>query len=295
MRRSEPSSHRRVHTPLVAAAALVGALSAWTTGPVRADVFAGDVPDRVWVDLGGAAYELDTEMSLSGEAGAGATIDFEEVFDLPGSKTTFQLMGTVRISEKRRWIDFGYVDLDRSGTRIIQEDIVFGDYVFQAGGDVTAQFGTRFIYAAFRYDFLHLEPIRISGSAGVSYVDLTSSLRADGSVTDAGGTPITGTFEHEASIGAPVPMIGIALDWALTRRLVLRQYNRLFRINVSALDGGLYQNGIRLNWYFAKHFGLGLGFDRTELDINEAEVNTDDVAQASYVVSGVGLYINLAF
>ena len=49
--------------------------SAWTVNPVRADDFAGDVPDRVWVDPGGAAYEIDTEVSLSGEAGVGLYIN----------------------------------------------------------------------------------------------------------------------------------------------------------------------------------------------------------------------------
>jgi len=257
----------------------------------RAEEFANKIPDRFWLDIGGSINELTTNVSISGPNGAGATINFEEIFDLPGSKTTFAAQGTVRISEKRRWMDFGYVDITRSGGRQIEENIHWGDYEYQAGGIVNAHFNTAFIYGAFRYDFLHEEKIRISGSAGLSWVDLGAGL--DGQASLNGG-PVS-TYGVDESIAAPVPLIGLNLDWALAKGLVLRSYNRVFRIAVSDIDGGMYQNGLHLNWYFIKNLGIGLGFDRTELKINEYTTSEGDVGKFDYVVSGIGLYATLAF
>jgi len=90
-------------------------------------------------------------------------------------------------------------------------------------------------------------------------------------------------------------MLGLNMDWALTRRLMLRTYSRFFRINISSVNGGLFETGIRLNWYFAKHFGLGLGYDRTDLKIDEATLSNGDIGQFDYEISGAGLYVNLAF
>jgi hypothetical protein len=264
----------------------------------RADDFAGDVPDRVWIDVGGAYNKISTQISVTTPQGVGAAFDFEDVFDIPGSEIAGRMFGTVRISEKRRFIDFGYVDIRRSGTRVLLEDVQFGDYLFQTGSSATATFNTGFIYAAFRYDFLHLEPIRISGSAGLTYLDLGVGISGVATYPPDPNDPnttVTQYVDHKDSIGAPVPMFGLNMDWALTRRLVFRTYSRFFRINVSSVDGGLFETGIRLNWYFARHFGLGVGYDRTDLKIDEAKLNSGDTGQVNYQIAGAGLYINLAF
>jgi hypothetical protein len=90
-------------------------------------------------------------------------------------------------------------------------------------------------------------------------------------------------------------MVGLNLDWALTKRLVFRLYNRFFRIDVSSFNGGLYETGVHLNYYIVRNFGLGLGLDRTDLKIKELKVGNDNVMKAGYIVSGIGLYANLAF
>src|SRR5262245_6992222 len=136
---------------------------------------------------------------------------------MPGDVYTGRMFGTVRISPRRRYIDFGYEDITRSGTRTINQDIVFGDYRILQGAGVTARFSTGFIYAAFRYDFLHQEAVRISGSAGLTYINLRTSLEAGASFVQGPNVPVSGEFKARESAWAPVPMIGANLDWALAR------------------------------------------------------------------------------
>jgi hypothetical protein len=275
--------------------AVVLLCGAATISAVHAEPFAGDVPDRVWIDVGGSANDVSTDVALRGPNGIGATINFEDVFDLPGNKTTARMFGTARISDKRRWIDFGYVSIDRTGSRTLDDPVTFGGYTF-VNGEVAARFSTQFIYAAYRYDFLHEDKIRISGSAGMTWIRLKTSLVSDGSVQDENGTEVNdGIFRKAAATGAPVPMVGLNLDWALTRRLVLRTYTRFFKLNLDKFNGGLGEAGIRLNWYFVKNFGLGLSYDRTDLDIKELKVGEGNVLKAGYTVNGIGLFANLAF
>ena len=277
--------------PSVVVLAALASISA-----ARAEDFAGDVPDRVLIDVGGSFNEVSTDVAVRGPSGIGATINFEDVFDMPGSKTTARMIGTVRISEKRRWIDFGYVDINRSGTRVLDKDIEFGDYTYQQGGEVKARFATQFAYTAFRYDFLHEDKIRISGSAGLTLLRFVVSVDGQaGFVQDSTGAQVSTDFQRKGSAAAPVPMIGLNLDWALTKRLVLRTYTRFFRLNLSTFNGGLNESGMRLNWYFAKHFGLGLGLDRSDLQVKELKVGNGKIMKAEYLVTGAGLYANMAF
>jgi hypothetical protein len=277
-----------VAATLIAAALLI-------TPAARAGEFADKIPDLVWVDIGGTIDEVTTNAAVTGPNGIGPTIDFEEVFDIPGSKTTFAIQGTARVSEKRRHVDFGYVDIARSGTDIIDQDITWGGNTYQAGANVTAEFNTAFIYGAYRYDFLNEDKIRLSGSAGLSWVDLGTGLKGNGTYTPPTGPPVTGDFNSSESIGLPVPLIGFNIDWAVAKGLVVRSYNRFFRMNLKGINGGMYESGIHLNWYFIKNLGIGFGFDRTEIKLKEYELSNGNNIKFDYVVSGFGLYATLAF
>lgn len=287
----------RSRLPLLTAIAGLTLASAAGLSTVRAEPFAGDVPDRVWIDLGGSYNDVSTNVALQGPRGIGVIVNFEDVFDVPGSKTTLRLVGTVRITDKRSRIDFGYVNINRSGSRVLQYDVEFGDYTFQAGAEATARFQTQFSYAAYRYDFLHEEKIRVSGSAGLTFINMKTRVAGTASFDDPTnpGTTITGYVEKEGSQGAPVPMVGLNLDWALTKRLITRLYSRFFRLNLSSFNGGLNENGLRLNWYFVKNFGLGLGYDQQTLRIKDLKVGDNDHLKAGYSITGFALYANMAF
>lgn len=276
---------------LVAVACALLTVGAISTSAVRAEDFAGDVPDLVWIDAGWAVNDISTDAVLTGKNGVGVAVNFEDVFNLNSNRSTARMLGSARISAKRRWIDFGYVDITRSNSKVLAKDVDFGDYTFAAGGEVTAKFNTRFMYAAFRYDFLHEEKVRISGSAGLTAIKISTGISGQAS---ANGGPVT-SVDNEGSATAPVPMLGLNLDWALTRRLVVRMYSRFFRLNISEFNGGLFENGVRLNWYFVKHFGLGVGLDKSNLKINELKVGQGNVLKAEYSITGLGIYATLAF
>jgi hypothetical protein len=273
---------------------IAAALTAGATTAARADDFAGDVPTRIWIDLGGASSGISTTAALTGKAGVGASLDFEDVFELPGTKYTARLFGTARISDHRRYIDFGFVDINRSGSTIVDQDITWGDNTFTAGGTMTAKFRSQFIYCAYRYDFLNVEKVHIAGSAGLSWAQLSASLIGEGNATDSNGTPIAGEFESKSSIGAPVPMIGLNLDWAITRRLILRSYNRVFGLNLSTIKGNVYESGMHLNWLFVRHFGLGVAYDKNEIKIKEFKTG-DNKGKFDYRVASLGLNLNFAW
>ena len=55
-------------------AALVVLAGAAPLSAVHADDFAGDVPDRVWIDLGGAYNNVSTQISVTTPNGVGAEI-----------------------------------------------------------------------------------------------------------------------------------------------------------------------------------------------------------------------------
>lgn len=266
---------------------MVGAGAAWADFP-------GDVPDRFKIQAGGVDANFNTNASLSLTDGpAGAYVDFEQVFDLPLYQKDWNIQGFYRFS-KKGYIDFGYVDFARSAQTILDQDIQWGEFTFLANGQVTADFGTAFGYLAYRHDFLQLEQVHISGSAGFSYLMLTSGLNASGSVVDQNGNPVSGEVDREANVSFPVPILGLQVDWKLTKRTAIQMYMRLLYIDYQQFAGGIKESGIFYEWYPARHFAIGGGYSSYTINISRYETG-DYTARFDYDVKGLELYLKLAF
>ena len=288
------SLHDSFSRPARAFAAGLAALALMVTAaPARAEM-PGDVPERFRFEVGGYAVDAFTEGALSSSsAGIGATVNFEEIFDLPSNTQVLSFAGTWKVG-KRQYIDFGYVQIRRVGSKELDEEVDWGDFVFQTGAEVGALFDTSFPYAAWRYDFLQLEQVRISGSAGINYLTIEAGLAANGSVTDPNGVAVTGEVEESFDLAVPVPQVGLQLDWALTRRLSMKFYARLLGIKTGDINGSIRQSAIRLYWYFTKHFGINGGLDTYDIDLKEF-TSGDTTARFRYEVKGVSLYFQAAF
>jgi hypothetical protein len=251
-------------------------------------------PDRWRIDLGGFRADAYTTASLaSTDVGLGAVINFEDVFNMPSTRNVFVAAASYRMLG-RQYLDFGYVALNRAGENVIDQDITWGDRVIKAGGDVSTDFRTQFPYLAWRYDFLQVDKVRISGSAGISYLGIKTSLAASGTITDLDGNPVSGNLNRDFSIDFPVPQMGLQLDWALTKTLAIRMYTRFLYVDVSSFKGNISSRAVKLYWYFTKHFGLSGGLEQQSIDIKQY-VSGDAKMRLRYEVSGLAGYLSFAF
>jgi hypothetical protein len=260
--------------------------------PARAD-FAG-VPDKFRIMLGGTSADFVTEGALSVEqAGTGVTINFEELFDIPTDERSARLDGFWRFGE-RSYLDFGFVKFNREGSKNIEQDVTWGEFTIAEGSFVKATWDSNFPYAAYRYAFLPEEKVKISGSAGISFVGIGPKLEADGGVTGPDG-PVVGHFSKEEDVAFPVPLIGLRLDWAIRDRVELMTFTRFFYLNYESIfKGGMRETALRLTWDFSKHVGVAAGYDSTSVRLKEYDTG-DYKAKFTYDITGFSAYLTLAF
>jgi hypothetical protein len=267
--------------------------AALVAGPGFAE-YPGDVPDRVQVQLGSLIARLDTEVGANVADGAiGTTIQFEDAFGLPETMAVFRVEGTWRI-HGRHLLDFGHFQFNRDNTTRLTDDIVFDGNTYQANAEVRGTFEARFPTVAYRYEMLQLPQVRIAVSAGVCYLRLAASLEASGGVSTPIGVPITGTFEDSEELEYPVPLVGLRVDWAISRRFAMQLYDRYFYLDRSDLSGDMVEGGARIDWFFSRHLGAGVGFERTTISIRSYENDNID-ARFNLTSQGVNLYLKAAF
>ena len=152
----------------------------------------------------------------------------------------------------------------------------------------------RLIATAFwRYAFLDLPQVRISGSAGIVYLTIEAALRADGTIDTT--PPASGIVEEAVSASVPVPQVGLQLDWNISKRLSVLMYSRQIYVNdIAGATGGIGETAMRMTWWYAKHAGITGGLDKESIDLKRYE-DGDMQARFRYEVRGFSLYLNLAF
>jgi hypothetical protein len=252
------------------------------------------IPERFRLSVAGTTSEMDTEASVgTSTGGANVMLLFEDLLGLPVHKGFLEIDGSWRISG-RHHLDAGYMDIERTSQRQIESEFPFGDYTFHTGATVEASFGSRFIYAAYRYDMLRTDPVRISVTAGVNATRLTVGLSGSGDITDSQGNAVTGTASVEGRAPLPVPLFGFQLDWRVGRHSEVQAYQRFVGYSSDEIRGSMTQSKLRYHYFVTPNLGLGLGYETTSLRLPRYK-SDDRTLRFGYNFQGVTFYLQGAF
>lgn len=273
----------------MALAATLGVLAT----PARAsDSF--QIPERFQLTVSGAFTSLDTQASLGpAGGGVGASLVLEDLFDIPVHKSFVDIDGTWKYWG-RHHVDVGYVNVERTGKSVVDNEFSFGDYTFQAGATTEAFFGSRFAYAAYRLDLVQAKPVVISASLGVSATRLALRVTGQGGVVDTAGQAVTGTASMEGKVPLPVPLLGLQVDWRINERSELQSYQRVVGIDAKSIRGGMTQWKIRYHYYLTPNFGLGVGYEAVNVSMPKFETE-DRAIRFNYALRGFTLGAQAAF
>jgi hypothetical protein len=248
-------------------------------------------------ELGGFWSAFDTtarlDVTRNGLLFAGTTVDFEKLLNLPTDKATFRGGAFWRFT-KRNYLDFGYDSLNRSGSRTAEGEVNWGDLTFSAGARLDGKFDNTNVYLGWHYDMFAADNVRFWGGLGFAYTQVTASLSGQARLTRPDGTTQTGQFERGFDIKAPVPVIGLGAEGAISSHFTFAFRMRAVYINLSQYAGGILMGGLQGRWYATKNFGLVLGIDYETIRITKY-LNEDKDLTATYSFSGPTLAAIVAF
>ena len=82
------------------------------------------------------------------------------------------------------------------------------------------------------------------------------------------------------------------VTYAIKPKLILLLKTDFLRLEVGDLEGNVLDTRVLIEWYFSRHFGLGVGSNATEIEIRDVG---DDPFSVDYRQSGFLGYVTLAF
>jgi hypothetical protein len=135
--------------------------------------------------------------------------------------------------------------------------------------------------------------VDVGVSAGLSLYTFKAGIGGEIIIDDPGGGPPTmGSGEADISISAPVPAFGFYLGYAIQPKLVFRAGSEFLGIQSGDLDIRLVDVKATLDWYFTRHFGMGLGWNSTTISYRDTGNNPLSV---NYRYSGFLLFLGGVF
>lgn len=264
-------------------------------------VAAADFPEgdarKFQLEVSYAWDSFDTSARLDVLVGtdlsAGTLVDFENFFGVPVVEAHVRGLGRWRLS-KASSLEVGYESVARDGRRTIEEEIRWDDVTYGVGAVVNGTFDTDEAYMGYRWDAFRASNVRLGGTVGVSLYSLSTTLSGRGAVTRPDGTTELGEFTKTFDLRAPVPVVGLAGEGAVSRRIVFAFYSRCLFLRTSNFSGGMAAGGFSLRWYASPTLSIVGGADVTSIRIRKY-VDGDRRYSGSYTYAGPRLGLAVGF
>lgn len=227
--------------------------------------------DRFSLSLGAFVTDRDTDTRLDGTATTGTEINFEKDLNLDTSDTVFRVDGYYRFNSKHR-IDFSVFDLSRASSSPISRDIQYGDELYTLSTVVSADIDLQIYKAGYTYSFMERDKGYLGATAGVYVADTRASLSTTGLGQAAAG-----------DITAPLPVIGLRGEYALSDRWTFRGSGEFFFLEYGDIDGALVDLYAGVDYSVLDNLAVGFGVNSVTIDVDASKTAFSGSINWNYV------------
>lgn len=263
---------------------------------ILAPVFAGaeeiDTSDLPWKSFnfvaGGFFNGIDSSLRY-GLSGVGVEVDMEEALGLDTSMAVFKTDVSWRFSDNlRHRLDLGWFANHRKSSKVLKEDLQFGDYFFPAGTKAESKLNFEIIKAGYSYSYFQDDRFDLSASFGFYVMPIRFEVKSD-----------IGAFKEGDDLTAPLPVFGLRNYFAVTPKIFIKNSVDVFYLEFDNFRGGVTDIQVAAEYRAFEHVGFGLGLESFRLKIKSEKstsyplINYDGDISLSYV--GATLYVTAYF
>lgn len=273
--------------------ALMAILMVAATQPAAAadDTRNRAISDRFTIMLGTYVTAFETTASVGNGGILGTTINIEDDLGIDDDDSLLRIDGLYRFNP-RHAIGFGYWNLDRDGKQFIDVEIDFGGDIFQTTGVIESVFDITWVQFSWRYSFLRNDRGEAGFLVGLSFYEFDIALEGLAFVNGMGPAVLA---RAEEDLIAPVPTIGMFINFSITPNVVVKMNASFLDLDIDDIEGKVIETNFAMEWYVARYFGLGLGFNGNDIDIrqtgdNPFTVRYDQRGLVAYMIFGWGDY-----
>jgi len=204
--------------------------------------------------------------------------------------------GYWRFADRHR-IYFGYYNLDRSGSKVLDHDIGPIDIpslgvndTILAGSNVNVDAKWEVFILGYTYSFYKTDSLEVAGLIGLNVAQLGTKL--SGTLITSGHGTLTGETAG-STLTAPLPAIGLSGDWAIDDRWRIRGHAGAFKITIQNIDAKVVDANISGEYRIWGNIWGGLGYSLLNASAEKNDGSSD--ASLDWRTGGLQLYASMLF
>jgi len=248
--------------------------------------------DRFTLNLGSFITTFNTNASASGEEASGG-VDLEEDLGLKPDIGEVRLTGQYRFARKHA-LTFGYWRSSRSSEGTLERDVEWNDAVFPVGVTIGAESKFDNLKLGYAYSFVNNGTVDFNASIGITALKFDIALEGEAWVTTPEGEERFEQARREEDLIAPVPVVGLAVEWAMRPRLFLRGGVEFFKANYQEYTGELIDGIVGVDWFPWRHVGFGAAYNYVDVTVTR-EGDVIQELKFDYKYDGAFVYLRLAY
>jgi len=212
--------------------------------------------DKVQISAGVFIPNFNTDVKLDGDNRTGTTVDFEKILGLDDELATPFAHLMWRINDKHR-LEFMYYNIDRDGTRVLYNDINFGDQTYTVNTDMTSSLDMSVYRLGYDYSFVNDDGLEFGIGVSADIIPVDFSVQATGGVA----------AETEDAV-LIVPTLGIHAAFELTEKLVAAGKLQGFVYDIDDQDGAVINGLLGFEYDAFEHISVGLAYAYYDFDVD---------------------------
>lgn len=259
---------------------------------------AGSPWKKGYINVGVYAATLDSNFRLSDpNLGLGLDVDVEQLLKLDTSDFTFRIDAGYRFSKSRRHtLAFSWFSFNRKGTRNFPTVIDIPEFPDGSGGGTIGpgELETKFNFDIYKlqYKYSFILDKRVDLHVGGGFFIMPIEFGLSGTLNGVGQERVN------TSITAPLPVVGLGFDFAITPQWILKQQADVFYLEYENFKGGILNLQFAVEYLPFKHVGFGFGLDsmRVKIEAEGEDVpGVDFTGDVGFAFVGAQLYVKAFF
>lgn len=204
--------------------------------------------DRFYFGIGAFMPKTSTSAELdSTTLGTGTNINFEQALGMETQKTVPEAFARWRVSERWR-VEGEYFQLNRTGSRTINQDIQWGDQTFPVNTTVESKFDFTDMRVSGGYSFFKTTDKEVGVSLGFHVASYDASIGAAGVGSEA------------KKVTAPLPVLSGYGQFALTDTWAIGARLDRFSMSYDKYEGNITSMAVDINYQPFRYLGFGAGY-----------------------------------
>jgi hypothetical protein len=219
---------------------------------------------KAWVQFGAFLTDVESSFRIGVDnIGLGINLNVEKFLGLDSTNRVFRFDGGWRLSRNRRHtIDVSWFNLNRQGDKVLTEDLDIDGTTIIRGAAIESIYKIDIVKVRYDYSFVLDERVDLNVGGGLYVMPIELGIGEK-------GKDVT-----KRDITAPLPVVSLGFDFALTQKWFLRQDIDLMYLSISGVTGTILDLNAGVERNISKHLALGLGVERLSISI-DAESGSD--------------------